>query len=54
MSEISGCEADFTTDPIADEDLLAFALFAGVDPSDSYAVAVREQIWKELFNGSRH
>lgn len=44
-----GCDLDFTVDPLADEDVEAFVLFADVDPESYGAVKNREDELKELF-----
>lgn len=46
---LDGCDIDFAADPLADDDIDAFALFADIDPDDEAAVAERRAQWRDLF-----
>jgi hypothetical protein len=48
VSDLDGCDLDFTQDPTPDDELDALVLFADVDTSDPDAVAARAREWGEL------
>jgi hypothetical protein len=46
--DLDGCEVDFASDPIPDDDAAGWVLFADV-ASDPEAIAERKRAWLELF-----
>jgi hypothetical protein len=48
VSDLDGCDLDFTENPTPDDEIDALVLFADVDTSDPDAVARRAQEWSDL------
>ena len=52
MDSFDGCDVDFTENPLSDEDIDGFVLFADLSPDDVESIEKRIYDWKVLSNGS--